>query len=253
MVACNCNRAEHRRAQARPDHDHTMRAQQRHRLVRQHLRQGRALFRAADDDVGYAEFLADVEHRHTLRDEGGIVIHRPHRRLHQAERDHRRGMAVRDRHRVRPCLENLAVQVALEKGIAPAQIARHAVEIEFHDVVGSDQGRRERARHQEAPGMVRMPHGDVAGGVEHALIGKDAACRGEILQHDTLDRTAGLWRGAGHRSAARRSRRGFLFAQTLRHPLHDHVPGDELRVLGNLHVVHGEVNRHVGESLGLAA
>src|SRR5262245_46107061 len=35
-------------------------------------------------------------------------------------------------------------------------------------------------------------------------------------------------------------------------PLHDHVADDGLRVLGDLHVVDGKVNRHVREPLGLA-
>jgi ribulose-5-phosphate 4-epimerase/fuculose-1-phosphate aldolase len=49
-------------------------------------------------------------------------------------------------------------------------VAGSAVERELHDVVGGHQLRRERARHEEPIGALRMPHRHVTGGIEHSLI-----------------------------------------------------------------------------------
>src|SRR5258707_6867354 len=45
--------------------------------------------RVADQHVGGAELLAYVEHRHALREEGGVVEHRLHLNADQPERDYR--------------------------------------------------------------------------------------------------------------------------------------------------------------------
>jgi hypothetical protein len=97
---------------------------------------------------------------------------------------------VRDGHHVGPRAKNFAVQITLNEPVAAARIDGIAVDIEFHDVVGGDHLRRKRARHQEALGMARMPHRDVARRVEHALIGQDAARRREVLQHAAIDRAS---------------------------------------------------------------
>ena len=100
-------------------------------------------------------------------------------------------MAVRHRHHIRAGAKNLAVQIALDEAVAAARIDGVAVEVEFHDVVGRDHLRRQRARHQEALGMAGMAHGDVAGGVEHALVRQDAARRRQIFQRGAIDGAAG--------------------------------------------------------------
>ena len=71
---------------------------------------------------------------------------------------------------------------ALEEHRAAAGIDRVAVEIELHDVVGGDERRRQRARHQEVVGIGRMPCADMAEAVDHAELRKDAAADGDILE-----------------------------------------------------------------------
>jgi hypothetical protein len=99
-------------------------------------------------------------------------------------------VAVRDGHHVAPCAENLAVQITFDEAAPSTRIDGVAVDIEFHDVVGGDHLRRERARHQKPLGMARMPHRNMAGRIEHALIGEDAARRGEVLQYGAIDRAS---------------------------------------------------------------
>src|SRR4030095_9404398 len=84
-------------------------------------------------------------------------------------------MAVRDGHYVCTLLIDPSMQKSLDEGLAGVVVARSAVERELHDVVGRHELRRERARHQESIGALRMPHRYVAGGIEHPLIDEDAA------------------------------------------------------------------------------
>ena len=91
-------------------------------------------------------------------------------------------MTVRNRHHVSPLLVDPAVEVPLDERLAPARIARLAVERQLHDVVSRHQRGRKRTRHQESIRIPRMPHGDVTRRIEHALIDEDAAGRGEIFE-----------------------------------------------------------------------
>jgi hypothetical protein len=102
---------------------------------------------------------------------------------------------MRHSHHIGPRAENLAVQIALDEAIAAARLARLAVEIELHDVVGGDELRRQRARHQEPLSMAWMTHGNMARGVEYALIGQDAARGGKVFQHGTVNGATGRTQG----------------------------------------------------------
>ena len=97
---------------------------------------------------------------------------------------------MRDAHDVGPRPVDLAVQIALDERRPPARVARIALEREFHDVAGGDERRRERPRHQKPLRVARVAHGDVPGGVEHALVGKNAACDSQLFrclaQHSVL-------------------------------------------------------------------
>jgi len=70
----------------------------------------------------------------------------------------------------------------------PARIDRVAVEIERHDVVGGDQRRRERTRHQKMVGVAGIARADMAETVEHAELGEDAAADHDILGHSSIAR-----------------------------------------------------------------
>jgi hypothetical protein len=91
------------------------------------------------------------------------------------------------------------VNETFEEHRAAARIDRVAVEIERHDVVGGDQRRRERARHQKMIGVVRIARADMAETVEHAELGEDAAADHDILGHGGIARR----RRSGRRLAVR--------------------------------------------------
>jgi hypothetical protein len=100
-------------------------------------------------------------------------------------------MAVRDGHYVCTLLIDPAMQKSLDEGLAGVVVARSAVERELHDVVGRHELRRERARHQESIGALRMPHRYVAGGIEYPLIDEDAARGGEIFDDGAIHGVSG--------------------------------------------------------------
>ena len=84
------------------------------------------------------------------------------------------------------CKEGLKIAFD-ERGAAPG-VYRLAVERELHDVARRDKCGRERTRHEEAIGIVRVPHRDVTRRIEHALIHQDAARRSEVLENGALHR-----------------------------------------------------------------
>jgi len=96
-------------------------------------------------------------------------------------------MGVNHRHYVRPRLVDFAVDEAFEKHGSAAGIDRIAVEVELHDVVGRDQRRRERPRHQKMIGVGGMPRADMTKAVEHAELGEDAAADHDILAQRGID------------------------------------------------------------------
>ena len=63
--------------------------------------------------------------------------------------------------------------------------------------------------------MGRMPHRDVAGGVEHALIDQDAARRRQILQRGAIDQPAGLTHDSGSASTSTKASVAFLSVRLL--------------------------------------
>ena len=89
-------------------------------------------------------------------------------------------MAVHDRHDLRARAVDLAVDVALDEALALVA-ERLAVGVELHQVGGGDERRRARARHDEALGPLVAPRADVPVGVEHLVLGEDAACGDQIV------------------------------------------------------------------------
>jgi hypothetical protein len=96
-------------------------------------------------------------------------------------------MAMRNGHHVRARAVDGAVQEALDERAPSARVAGLALQCELHDVIGGHQSRRQRARHQEAVRVLRVPHRRMAGRIEDSLVGKDAAGRRKIFEHRTLD------------------------------------------------------------------
>jgi len=105
-------------------------------------------------------------------------------------------MAVDDRVHVGPGAIDLAMDVAFE--IGRARFAGHGLGfgVEFHDVGGGDQFRRERARQQEVAGALGMADADVAEAVQHVVFGQHAVGDDEIVDH--LLQRAGGRGGGGH-------------------------------------------------------
>ena len=87
--------------------------------------------------------------------------------------------------------KRLAVDVALQEHAAALLIDRIGVEVELHDVRGRNQRRRARPRQQIALRIFRMPHRHMAPGVEHAVLGQDAARGDEVVDQRGIDRTGG--------------------------------------------------------------
>ena len=135
--------------------------------------------------------VADLEARAAAGQERGDVRDRPQRLVGHRERDHGRRMAVHHGVDVGPRAKRLAVDVALQEHAPALLIDRVGVEVELHDVLGRHQRRRAGARQQIALRVFRMPHGHMAPGVEHAVLGEDAACGDEVLDQRGIDGAGG--------------------------------------------------------------
>ncbi len=190
-VDLGIDRVEHRRLQRRAAGGGAVGAHQRDVFVAQTLGKGNAFGGVADQNIGGAEFLPDVEHRHAAGQEGGHMEHRLHLRFDQAEGDDRGRMAVDDGIDVGPRPINLAMDEALDGSGGCVRVARVAVEAEFDDVAGRHQGRRQGARHQVTVRRIRMTVGHMAGAVDHLLIGQDPVGGGQVGQKRVRNRTAG--------------------------------------------------------------
>ena len=105
-------------------------------------------------------------------------------------------MAVHDRLNIRPRLVNFAVDKTLEKTGAAIRVYRIAVQIVFDDVVGRDQRRRDRARHQITAGRLGMAQRNMTKAIDNPVGCKYAAGGGEIRDDRGGDRTAGFIRHA---------------------------------------------------------
>ena len=119
------------------------------------------------------------------------MIHGLHLVRHEAEGHDRGRVAVHDGHDIRPRLVDLAMDEPLQEAAAALGVHRLGVEVEFHDVVGFHQRGGLGARHQEAIRGAGMAHGEVAEGVEHALISQNAAGAGQLFQHVAGDGASG--------------------------------------------------------------
>ena len=91
------------------------------------------------------------------------------------------------RHDVRPRLVDFGVDEALQEHRSAARIYGVAVEVEFHDVVGRHQRRRQRARHQEMIGIGGMAGADMAKTIQHAEIGENAASGHDVIDQRRID------------------------------------------------------------------
>src|SRR5262245_529948 len=100
-------------------------------------------------------------------------------------------MAMHDRLNVGPRLVNFAMDKTFEKTGPATCVDRITVQVVFHDVVGRDQRRRDRARHQITAGDLGMAQRNVTKGVDHAVRRKYAAGRGDIRDDRSDDWTAG--------------------------------------------------------------
>src|SRR5437879_1854852 len=71
---------------------------------------------------------------------------------------------------------------ALEVGLARIAAGGVALEVELHEVAALDPVRAERAREEKAPRVARVPHADVAVGVDDVLVRQDAVGDDEVVE-----------------------------------------------------------------------
>src|SRR5438034_11628984 len=97
-------------------------------------------------------------------------------------------MAVHDGSNIRSRLVDLAMNETFEKTPTAIRIEGVAVQIVIENVVGCDQCRRERARHEITLRRRRIAKRHVAERVHNALYGQDAAGGGEIRDEGSSNR-----------------------------------------------------------------
>ena len=85
------------------------------------------------------------------------------------------------RHDFRTRAVDLAVDVALDEAFPLVAGGGLAVRAELHQVRGSDERRRARARHEEMPGPLVAARAHMSIGVEHAVPGEDAAAGDQVV------------------------------------------------------------------------
>src|SRR5437879_3986474 len=103
-------------------------------------------------------------------------------------------MAMHNGLNIGPRLVNLAMDKTLQKTGAAIRADSIAVEVVLDDVVGCDQRRRDRARHQITVGCSGMAHRNVAEAIDNPVRRKYAARRSEIRNERGGDRAAGFIR-----------------------------------------------------------
>ena len=89
-------------------------------------------------------------------------------------------MAMHDGLNIRSRRVNFAVDKTFKKTGAAIRVERIAVQIVFHDVVGRDQGRRDRTCHQITARRLGMAQRNVTEAIDNPVGCKYAAGRGEI-------------------------------------------------------------------------
>jgi len=125
--------------------------------------------------IGVAEPVANIPDR-DLRPDAGCHVEDGSKLcvLCHGERDHLVRVVVHHGPHVGTPAIDRAMDRALGVLRAAAQIDGIAVEIVFDDVVQRHQFRAARAGQEEPVGPFRMAHADMAVGVHHALMGKNA-------------------------------------------------------------------------------
>src|SRR5262245_42813916 len=103
-------------------------------------------------------------------------------------------MAMHDRLNVRSRLVDLAVDKALNETGTAIRVERIAVKIVLDDVIGRNQRRRDRARHQITVGRRGVPQRYVAEAIDDSLRREYAAGRGEVRDEIGREWAAGFIR-----------------------------------------------------------
>src|SRR6266851_5245884 len=90
-----------------------------------------------------------------------------------AEWDHRRRMAVHNRHYIWPRLIDLAVNGCLQMRFPEFAPHWYTVQSEFHDIAFGDELRGHRARQQKVSRFLRVTHTHMTVCVKHPMLRKD--------------------------------------------------------------------------------
>ena len=173
-VARGVDGAERELVQRGADHRRAMPAHQHDPIEAERARERSAFLRFGYDQCGVAEVVAAVPERHRSAHGGTEVIDRLELHAGNAKRQDRRRVMVANSHHLRTCFVNLAMDDALAIKSRFDRRYDLRVEGELVNILRLHQLRAARARHQIAPRIGRMPHGDVAEGVEHAFVGNHA-------------------------------------------------------------------------------
>ena len=181
-VLAHEDRARHQFLQSAAADDGGAVAVHQHRRMRsERARQRVALLLLDDQKVRVAELVVLVPKRRMLAHRRAEMEHRQDRLAGDGERHDRRRMVMANRHDIAARLIDAAMNDALGVKMRVRRLHRRGIERVLQNVVGLDQGRRARARQQIAPRIARMAHADMAEGVEHALMGKDAVGERQFL------------------------------------------------------------------------
>ena len=135
----------------------------------------------ADQHVGIAGNVANLEQRAAFSQEPAHVKDRLQRRSGDAERDHVGRVAVHDRLHVWAHAIDLRVDETLEVDAPSRRIDRRAVEVEGDDILAPDQTRRHVARKQEMIGRLIVTNADMAETVDDALSIQNAIRQDELV------------------------------------------------------------------------
>ena len=103
---------------------------------------------------------------------------------------------------------NFRMNKAFQKHRPALGINRIAITVKFHDIIHSDQSRRERARHQKMIGIGRVAGRDMTETIKHTQISQNPAPYNQIIGYGLhslrgrcilgLHRTNGIARIAHH-------------------------------------------------------
>src|SRR3954463_1459943 len=180
-VHLGIDRTEHGLLDARADNRHAVAAHEHAIAPSESAGERGAKWAVAHQEVVLLAHFADVPDRCAGPKERTHVVDGPQLGLRHAERDDGGRMAVHHRHHLRPRAEDLAVDVALDKALALVAARRFAVGVPFDKVRRGDERGGAGARHDEMVRPLIAPRAHVAVGVEHAVLGEDAARGDEVV------------------------------------------------------------------------